>query len=85
MKIQAGKVPREPDTMISLDNRSLLLWRRGKQDVAFPTTQKTRGDGNLSPVKDATVCRGCSTNIPRSYRVEAVESRSVGCTDAQET
>jgi hypothetical protein len=67
--------------MISLDNRSLLLWRRGRQDVALPTNAKNhlRGDGNLSPVKDATVRRECST------RVEVVESRNIGCTDAQET
>jgi hypothetical protein len=41
MKIQARKAPREPDTMISLDNRSLLLWHRGRQDLALPTTQRT--------------------------------------------
>lgn len=41
MKIQARKAPREPDTMISLDNRSLLLWHRGRQDLALPTTQST--------------------------------------------
>jgi hypothetical protein len=70
--------------MISLDNRSLLLWRRGRQDVALPTNAKNhlRGDGNLSPVKDATVRRECSTSIPR---VEVVESRNFGCTDAQVT
>jgi hypothetical protein len=39
-------------------------------------------DGNLGPVKDATVRRECSTSIPR---VGVVESRNVGCTNAQET
>jgi len=38
-----------------------------------------RGDGNPSPVKDATVCREYSTSIPR---VEVVESRNVACTVA---
>jgi hypothetical protein len=67
--------------MISLDNRSLLLWHRGRQDVALPTTQRTTSEEmeiNLSPVKDATARRECSTGIPR---VDVLESRKVGRTD----
>ena len=32
-----------------------------------------REDGNLSPIKDATVHRECSTSIPRVEAVEVLE------------
>jgi len=65
MKIQAKKAPGEPDTMISLDNRTLLVWHRTRQDVALPTTQRTTSEEmeTFSPVKDAMVRRECSTSI----------------------
>jgi hypothetical protein len=79
MKIQARKAPREPDTMISLDNRSLLLciWRRGRQAGGGSSNyakNHLRGDGSLNPVKDVMVRREWSTRIPK---FEVIENRNV--------
>ena len=81
MKIQSEeKAPREPDT-ISL-TREVCHYGATAGCVSNYAINHLTEDKSLSLVKDATVCRVYSTSIPR---LQDVESRSVSCTNVQET